>query len=273
MLAASAAQEMNTPLLISVWGNDFTLHAKSTPIMAVHTRRALHRVDALHTDTQRDQKLALDWGFSPDKPTIVLPGGGGIQPDIFYPPAAPPTDPIIINPRGLRAYIRNDTFFRAVPLVLSQRPDACFLCPAMQGEPEAIHWLDKYDIAYSVELLPRQTRLQMADLFRRAQVAVSISEHDGTPNSLLESMACGCFPIAGDIESLREWITPGQNGLLVDPGDHRALAGAILLALEQANLRAQAGVHNSSLVAERADHNAVMGQAQKFYGSLSNNSL
>lgn len=273
MLAARASRDMQIPLLISVWGNDFTLHAKSTPIMATHSRRALQRADALHTDTQRDQKLAHKWGFSPDKPAVVLPGGGGIQSDIFYPPTTPPTDPIIINPRGLRAYVRNDTFFRAIPLVLAQKPEARFLCPAMQAEPEAMRWLAKYDLSNAVELLPRQTRAQMADLFRRAQVAVSISEHDGTPNTLLEAMACGCFPVAGDIESLREWVTPGKNGLLVDPADHRALANAILQALENTNLRAQAGVHNTKVVFERADYNVVMRQVHKLYSGLSNNSL
>ena len=37
------------------------------------------------------------------------------------------------------------------------------------------------------------------------------------PEAILEAMALGCFPIAGDIESVREWITPGVNGILVDP--------------------------------------------------------
>lgn len=44
----------------------------------------------------------------------------------------------------------------------------------------------------------------MAYLFRLADVTVSLSEDDGTPNTLLEAVACGCFPIAGDIESVRE---------------------------------------------------------------------
>ena len=41
----------------------------------------------------------------------------------------------------------------------------------------------------------------MAALFRQAQVMLSITTHDGTPNTLLEGLASGCFPIAGDIES------------------------------------------------------------------------
>ena len=35
--------------------------------------------------------------------------------------------------------------------------------------------------------------------------------HDGTPNTLLEGMACGCLPVAGDLDSIREWLKPGQR--------------------------------------------------------------
>ncbi|NJN44015.1 MAG: hypothetical protein HC806_04335, partial [Anaerolineae bacterium] len=46
------------PLLISVWGNDFTLHANSTPLMARYTRLAIQQAFALHTDCYRDVRLA-----------------------------------------------------------------------------------------------------------------------------------------------------------------------------------------------------------------------
>ena len=49
---------------------------------------------------------------------------------------------------------------------------------------------------------------------------------------ILEGMALGALPVAGDIESIREWITQGKNGLLFDPNDPRAVAAAILSALE-----------------------------------------
>jgi glycosyltransferase involved in cell wall biosynthesis len=98
-------------------------------------------------------------------------------------------------------------------------------------------------------------------------VAVSPSTHDGTPNTLLEAMACGCFPIAGDLESLREWITPGVNGLLVDP-EIRALADAVLLALERPDLRARARVLNLRLVADRAEQGQVMQSAEIFYQDI-----
>ena len=72
-------------------------------------------------------------------------------------------------------------------------------------------------ISESVRFLPAQDRSGMADLFCAATLTVSPSTHDGTPNTLLEAMACGSFPIVGDLASLREWIEPGVNGLAVDP--------------------------------------------------------
>ena len=69
---------------------------------------------------------------------------------------------------------------------------------------------------HAVELLPPLSHAQMAEVFRRAQIVASPSIHDGTPNTLLEGIACGCFPVAGDLESIREWITPNENGLLFD---------------------------------------------------------
>jgi len=271
MLAALALQSNQTPaipLLTSVWGNDFTLHAPATPLMGRFTRLALQRCDGLHSDCRRDVRLAQDWGFSKQKPAIVLPGAGGIQLDTFFPPHEPVAAPVVINPRGMRAYVNNAAFFKAIPLVLSRQPRARFLCTTMQNEPQARRWVEQMGIEANVDLLPSQTRTQMADLFRTARVAVSPSNHDGTPNTLLEAMACGCLPVAGDLESIREWIVSGENGLLVDPNDPEALAGAISQALEQDVLRQRARAINAGLVAERAEYESVMHRAVEFYQSL-----
>ena len=272
------------PLLVSVWGNDFTLHARSNQRMAGLTRRVLRDASALHADCQRDIRLAHQWGFDAGKPSAVLPGGGGVQLDLFYPPASLAEVPglrsakpsqgtaqafqMVINPRGFRAYVRNEAFFRAIPIVLKELPETRFVCPAMAGEPQAVRWVEALGIEGSVELLPVQSRRGMADLFRRSQIAVSPSTHDGTPNTLLEAMACGCFPVAGDIESLQEWITPGVNGMLVDPRSPQAIANAILRALRDPDLRQLAQERNTRLIAERAEYGRVMAEAERFYQRL-----
>jgi glycosyltransferase involved in cell wall biosynthesis len=264
----AAAANLKVPLLISVWGNDFTLHARSSPWMAYWTRRAMRAAHALHTDCQRDQRIAQKWGFDRDYPTLVIPGNGGINPVIFHQPSEVVLQPVVINPRGFRSYVRNDVFFRSIPLVLEQIPNARFLCSAMAGETEAEDWLTQLNIAHAVQLLPSRPHDQMGDVFRSAAVLVSPSTHDGTPNSVLEGMACGCFPVVGRIESLQEWITPGQNGLLVDPSDAGLLAQAMIAGLNDPNLRARAAKENAAIISSRADYVRCMTQATAFYDDI-----
>lgn len=268
-LAAPAA-----PLLVSVWGNDFTLYAPANPLLGALTRRVMRRADALHVDCARDLRLARVWGYDASKPAVVLPGSGGVDLAVFHPgPEADenvdlgirPDQPVVINPRGIRAYVRNDTFFQAIPLVLERRANTVFLCCGMRGEPLAERWVARLGIAHAVRLLPGVPRDRLAGLFRLAQVSVSPSVHDGTPNTLLEAMACGSLPVLGDIESIREWVTDGVNGLLCDPGDPASLAEAILRALGDPGFRRAAAAHNAALIAQRAEYHTVMAGAEQFY--------
>jgi Glycosyl transferases group 1/Glycosyl transferase 4-like domain len=252
MLTASAMDGLVTrpSFLVSVWGNDFTLHAPSTPLMKYYTRKVMRSVDGLHSDVERDVKLAHEWGLGEEKPTLVAPGNGGIRGDVFYPPEELVKSPIIINPRGVRPYVRNDLFFKAIPLVLAKRPDAKFLCTGMQNEPQAMSWMKEFGIEHAVEFV------------------VSPSIHDGTPNTLLEAMACGCFPAAGDLESIREWITHGQNGLLFDSNNPQSIADAILLGLEREDLRTEAAGLNMKIISARAEYGANMKRVEGFYGEV-----
>jgi glycosyltransferase involved in cell wall biosynthesis len=138
----------------------------------------------------------------------------------------------------------------------------------MSGEVQAQRWIEELNVTASVELLLNVSRGEMAGLFREAAIAVSPSIHDGTPNTLLEAMASGCFPVAGDLESLREWIEPGINGFLIDPADPTALAEAVIEALEQPDLRLKARNHNQILISDRAEYRTTMKKAGEFYQAL-----
>jgi len=267
MLAASALQGLvsRPPLLVSIWGNDFTLHAPSSPLMGYYTRKTMKAARALHADCARDVRLARVWGLGVDQPTLVSPGNGGIRSDVFYLPKDFVKEPVILNPRGFRAYVKNEAFFKSIPLVLEKRSDARFVFSSMQGEPQALQWMKDLKIEDAVQLNPPLSHAQMGDVFRAAQIVVSPSVHDGTPNSLLEGMACGCFPVAGDLESIREWITHGQNGLLVDPNNPQAIADAILIALEREDLRHEAAGLNAKIISARGEYTQNMKLAGEFY--------
>jgi len=279
LLAAEALRHVPVPLMISVWGNDFTFHAKGSPLMRHLTRRAMERTDALHPDCYRDARLGAEWGLAAGKPVVVLPGSGGVQRNIFYPGRVDESflqkwnlalpGPVVFYPRRFRpGSVRTDTFFQAVSSVLSQRPDVTCLCIGMAGHPVAEQWKRTLANPDAVRLLPTVPREEMAHFFRLADVTVSPSQHDGTPNTLLEGIACGAFPVAGDIESVREWITDGENGLLCDPTSSSALATAIHRALVDSELRRHAFSCNQALVNERAEYQTVMAKAEAFYAQV-----
>ena len=81
-------------------------------------------------------------------------------------------------------------------------------------------------------------------------------------------MAAGCFPVAGDIASIREWIEHGCNGFLCDPGSPEALADATVRAIADPEMRRQAAERNRELIAKRAEHSQVMKLAEQFYARV-----
>ncbi|RPJ36510.1 MAG: glycosyltransferase, partial [Chloroflexi bacterium] len=262
--------------------NDLTLHAQASTSMAALTRKTLARADGLIADTSRDILLARTWGLDPIKPALVAPGNGGLamaeleaakqsarEPAGWLAELLAGGEPLVINPRGFRTgSVRQDTFFQALPLILERSPNITFACAAMAGQREALQWVERLRLEGKVHLLPVLPQAELWQVFARSALTVSVSQHDGTPNSLLEAMALGAFPLAGDIESIREWITPGVNGLLVEPDKPQSLAEAVLLALDNPDLRRRAAECNTRMVTERASSEVVREKIEAFYSGL-----
>ena len=269
----ASAMPPGIPLVVSIWGNDLTLHARGSILMTRLTRRTLQRADGLIADAFRDLRLGQEMGFANGRPTLVVPGAGGIRFDEIESasrtgalPEELPDVPIVVNPRGQRpGSLRQDVFFQSIPLVLEKFPQALFICPPLVGDQESQHWVETLGIQSSTKLWPYLERAQMWVLFKKARVFVSPSIHDGTPNSLLEAMSCGCFPVVGNIESMQEWVTSGVNGLLVDASSPLSLAKGIITALENPALCAGAKKENAHIIAERAGYQRCMAMTEAFY--------
>jgi glycosyltransferase involved in cell wall biosynthesis len=67
-------------------------------------------------------------------------------------------------------------------------------------------------------------------------IAVITSENEGTPVSLIEAAAAGCPAIATAVGGVGEVVTP-DTGILIPPGDERALAGTITQLAANPELR------------------------------------
>lgn len=264
------------PLVVTTWGNDLTLFADKYFIIGKLTEKVMRRADALHCDAKRDVRLSVEKGFDSSKPSVVLPGAGGINADIFYQGNADSNfrkrlgvnDGILVIIYARRynpLYICMGEFFEALSIVSEENKNIIVLCPTLKDHPVITKWVTRFGLQDIVKLLPGFSQEEMAELFRIGDITVSPGIHDGTPNTLLEAMACGCFPVVGDIESLREWITDGVNGFLCNPRDPRSQADAIIRAIDDVKLRERAAQINRKIIEERAEYGSVMNKAEEFY--------
>lgn len=267
------------PLVVSTWGNDLTLHACGSRRMARWTRKALRRADGLMADANRDLDLAQEWGIRKKIPTLMVPGNGGLHLEYFQKMKEQlscgtqcfnPHKFQVVNPRGFRpGSVQQEIFFKAIPAMLKEIPEIQFLCPAMQGQKEAERWVRELGIEQQVVLLPYLPQSELWYLYSSSDVYISLSTHDGTPNTFLEALACGCFPVVGDIASLREWVEDGRTGILVNALDAEQASRAVVGALRDQGLREDARALNWEILEERADRKKVRAKVMAFYKKVS----
>jgi len=70
-------------------------------------------------------------------------------------------------------------------------------------------------------------RGDIPNLLGGADVFVLPSLSEGLPVALLEAMSAGCAIVASDVGDVRTVLDDGRAGVLVPPGDARALAVAV----------------------------------------------
>jgi len=76
-----------------------------------------------------------------------------------------------------------------------------------------------------------------ADLFVLGCEVASNGDRDGIPNVFLESMAMGVPVLATRVSAIPEILEDGLTGLLVDPGEHEAMAQCMVKLLSDEELR------------------------------------
>ena len=278
-MAALVACGPRVPLAVSIWGNDLTHLASQNRLTGRATRRVLARTDLLFADCQRDIDLAAAWGLRPATPTAVLPGGGGIDLASMAESSRAPTSPLrdlegrdyrlVMNARGARPYVRNEVLLEALSLLadLDPRVRVAFLDSAHDAALR--HSIERHPLRNRIIVMGQRSPDEVISLFRRAEVSVSITDQDGTPNTLLEAMAAGAVPVCGDLPSIREWIEPGRNGFLATFDNPQAVADSLRLALSLSDAeRAAIRAKNSQIIAARAERGSAGKQAAQKYGEL-----
>jgi glycosyltransferase involved in cell wall biosynthesis len=81
----------------------------------------------------------------------------------------------------------------------------------------------------------------MAEIYSQADMLVLTSDHEGTPNVVLEAMASALPVVAARVGDLHDIIHHGESGFLREPEDVDSMAGDVLGLIKNADLRKKMG--------------------------------
>ncbi len=159
-----------------------------------------------------------------------------------FPPLSPPQNddaPIVMYIGQLEPRKGVFTIAESIPQVLAEIPNARFVftgndrvfdkhsCREMIQEK-----LDALGVAQYAEFTGAVPNAELSAQHQRAHVCLFPSQWEAVGIACLEAMASARPVIASRTGGLEDMITDGESGLLVPPGDARALASAIVHVLK-----------------------------------------
>lgn len=217
------------PWIVTNWGSDISYFGR----FAEHEpriRQVLSASDYQAADCERDLQLARELGFEGEV-FGVFPGGGGFDLDELSRLRAPgpPSSRRLIVLKG-RQFWSGRALVAVRALELAADAAAAYRTVVLLASPEvaaeAADVARRSGIAIDTESAWIDRR-EVLRLHGAARTSISLGVSDGTSNSMLEALALGSLPIHSSTSCAGEWITDGENGLLVPPNDAGALGEAI----------------------------------------------
>jgi glycosyltransferase involved in cell wall biosynthesis len=267
-----AAREKLTPLVCSAWGSDVLVGGR---INVHRSRRALAAADLVMADSAH---LAHEARALADRTVAVEVVRWGLDLEHYSPGDAvaarrflglPEGCPLVAGVRGLRQIYNPELQLEAFARVLAARPDAQFLLKhPLAQTPESIRGaVDRLGLGDAVTVLGSVPEEQLPQVYRAADVVLSIPSSDSSPRSVWEAFACGRPVVVSDLPWARDELRAGEDALLV-PLEVGAVAAAILNLLDNDQLAARLGAAGRALAATELDAAACSARIDSLYRAL-----
>jgi glycosyltransferase involved in cell wall biosynthesis len=156
--------------------------------------------------------------------------------------------PVIVNVGALVGHKGQKYLIDAMPLVLREVPDAHLF---IFGEGELRAPLEKQvkQLSLAKRVLLPGFREDVLSLMKSADLFVMSSVTEGLGSAVLDAMAMGHAVVGTKAGGIPEAIVHEETGLVVDPADAKALAGAMIRLLKDERLRTAFGKAGRARVA------------------------
>jgi glycosyltransferase involved in cell wall biosynthesis len=203
-----------------------------SPLGDALARAGLRRADGVRTISDYTSEVVREAGA---RPTATFAAFMDLEPFLETPPTPLPERPSALFIGVLERYKAVDVLAAAWRLAAPRVPDAT-LHLVGRGTLRAV-------AEQLVAELPAQTRWtevlstdEVSHALDQATVLVLPSRSEGLGRVVIEAFCRGRGVVASRVGGIPDLVTDGENGLLVPPGDTRALADALVRVLTDRTL-------------------------------------
>lgn len=263
------------PYVVTAWGTDVLITARASRLGRLYARTSLRAADLVTGGSNELVRAAIAAGSRPERTRYVH---FGVDTERFSPDG--PSDlkeslglgrgRVLLSPRVIAPNYNQTVVVEALPglpgdvvLVMTDfmaHPDEV---AAVRARAEAL------GVAGRLRIVPALSEAEIPNLYRLADVVVSVPSSDGGPNTVVETLASGRPIVASDLPANREWLTELDPEALVPVGDVAATAAAISALLGRSPQdRAARAARCRVAVEERAGRQASMARMESLYREL-----
>ena len=241
----------NIKWIYSCWGSDLFFYSKIVSHKA-KIKSILNRVDYLITDCKRDFEIAKKEGFKGEF-LGVIPGGTGFKIEELKDRNSLKQRKVILVKGYEHRFGRGLNVVKAIHKLEREMQD--FKVIVFGAHPIVIDYIKKNALPYIVY---GRHGLSHGDLLRimgKTLVYVGNSISDGMPNTLLEAIVMGAFPIQSNPGNVTAEIIDNQkNGLLIsNPEDIDEIKNLISFAINNKEMIDNAITINQIFANENLD--------------------
>jgi glycosyltransferase involved in cell wall biosynthesis len=250
-----AARTGVRPLVLAAQGQNLVPPGSSS-YGGFCVRRALKAADLVHAWSPAMRDRMLEFGADPNK-IIMCPRG--IRLERYRSDQPRSSRPSMVSTRQLEPYYDQRTIIEAVAKLRDTIPDVELVLAGRGSDEQTLkEMVRRLDLGVNVRFAGFLDEDQVIRELERAWVYVSAVPTDGVSSSLLEAIACGCYPVVVDNQANRWWLSSGDQGALFPAADVDALATALRTALGSIDLRGRAKAANRAVVQSQADWQSNM---------------
>jgi len=229
---------------------------------------ALLRRTSVIVENKDDQAIITSIGVAASY--VYLVRGAGVDTSLYTPSPELDGVPLVVLParmlwdKGVGEFVNaaRQLQLRGVKARFALVGDPDTGNPASVPEHQLIAWQNEG----VVEWWGR--REDMPQVLAQSHIVCLPSYREGLPKALLEAASCGRPIVTTDVPGCREVVHDGDNGLLVEARNAKALADALAKLLANPELRQQMGLRGRTRVLSKFSQEMIVAQVLALYRKL-----